>query len=398
MKVRAETFGAIVALDEPPTLVWTDRAMARDLGVDGGALWAGDGDADLTATLVAPTEVHVMTTNRCPAGCPGCYTSAVPESDDLVTSSWTRTLDRLAEMGVFHVALGGGESLLRDDLFALAAHARLRGLVPNLTTSGLGLTEEKAAACRVFGQVNVSLDGVGDVYRESRGYDGARVALRAMERLIAAGVPTGINFVVSRVTWDAMESTVATVAAMGGNEVEFLRFKPAGRGADVYDDYALSEAQARSVLPKLLRLQAQYPSVHMKIDCSFVPFVCAADPDLGVLEQFGIYGCEAGHALSAIDANGIARPCSFVDDPMGDVEAFGDGWHDDARLIAWRTYPERAPAPCSECAYRTVCKGGCKVVTKHRSGDWFAPDPECPRVLAHQRGEAFVPVGSEEAP
>jgi MoaA/NifB/PqqE/SkfB family radical SAM enzyme len=310
-----------IALDEPPTLVWTDRAMARELGVEGGALWAGDDDADLTATLVAPTEVHVMTTNRCPAGCPGCYTSAVPESDDLVTSSWTRALDRLAEMGVFHVALGGGESLLREDLFALAEHARRRGLVPNLTTSGLGLTEEKAAACRVFGQVNVSLDGVGEVYRASRGYDGARVALRAMERLIAAGVPTGINFVVSRVTWDAMASTVAAVAEMGGNEVEFLRFKPAGRGADVYDDYALSEAQARSVLPKLLRLQAQYPTVHMKIDCSFVPFVCAANPDLGVLEQFGIYGCEAGHALSAIDANGIARPCSFVDDPNGDVEA-----------------------------------------------------------------------------
>ena len=396
MKVRAETFGAIVALDEPPTLVWTDRAMARSLGVDGGLLWEGEGDADLRAPLVAPTEVHVMTTNRCPAGCPGCYTSAVPESEDLDTAQWTAALDRLAALGVFHVALGGGESLLRDDLFVLASHARARGLVPNLTTSGLGLSEEHARKCRVFGQVNVSLDGVGEVYRQSRGYDGARVALRAIERLIAAGVPTGINFVVSRATWASMASTVATVAAMGANEVEFLRFKPAGRGAEVYDDYALSEAQARSVLPKLLRLQAQYPSLHMKIDCSFVPFVCAANPDLAVLEQFGIYGCEAGHALSAVDAKGIARPCSFVDDPIGDVERFVEGWSDDARLEAWRTYPDRAPAPCTGCAYRAVCKGGCKVVTKHRQGDWFAPDPECPRVLAHQRGEAFVPVTSEE--
>lgn len=395
MKARAERFGAIVALDEPPALVWIDREMAAHLGVDGGPLW--DGAAPGAERMRAPTEVHVMATNRCPAGCPGCYTSAVPEADDRPTNAWRTTLERIAELGVFHVALGGGESLLRDDLFELAACARELGLVPNLTTSGIGLSEADAARCGVFGQVNVSLDGVGEVYRDSRGYDGAEVALRALRRLVAAGVPCGINYVVSRGTWDAMDDTVALVAELGCNEVEFLRYKPAGRARANYEARALTEAQARSLLPRMLRLAREWPSLHIKADCSFVPFLCAGAPDVETLERFGIYGCEAGHALAAIDADGIAKPCSFLEDPLGPADDVLRHWDEHARIEAWREHAAAPAAPCATCSYRHVCKGGCKVVTRHREARWFAPDPECPRVLAHRRGEAFGPATTEEA-
>lgn len=395
MRARPEAFGAIVAIDEPPALVWVDRTMARALGVAESARWEGPEPDTSTlegARLSAPTEVHLMTTNRCPAGCPGCYTSAVPESADESTEAMREALRAIAERGVFHVALGGGESLLRSDLFALAAYARELGLVPNLTTSGIGMNAELAERCRVFGQVNVSLDGLGETYRDSRGYDGAERALRALERLAKAGVPCGINYVLSARTWDAVDETLARIAPIGVNEVEFLRFKPAGRGRAVYDAYALTEAHARALLPRLLALQQRYPGVHMKIDCSLVPFVCAADPDPAVLEHFGIYGCEAGHALAAVTAELIATPCSFVADPIGRAVDAMAGWETDLRLEAWRTYPERAPEPCASCRYRRICKGGCKVVTRHLEGAWFAPDPECPRVRAHRRGEAFVPV------
>lgn len=395
MRARPEAFGAIVALDAPPALVWVDRAMARALGVEESPRWDGPEPDTRTlegARLSAPTEVHLMTTNRCPAGCPGCYTSAVPESDDATTEAMRAALRAIAERGVFHVALGGGESLLRRDLFALARYARELGLVPNLTTSGIGMNPALAEACRVFGQVNVSLDGLGETYRDARGYDGAERALRALELLAGAGVPCGINYVLSERTWGAVDETLARIAPIGVNEVEFLRFKPAGRGRDVYADYRLSEAHACALLPRLLALQRAYPGVHMKIDCSLVPFVCAADPDAEVLERFGIYGCEAGHALAAVTADLVTTPCSFVADPVGGAVEAMAGWETDARLEAWRTYPERAPEPCASCTYRRICKGGCKVVTRHLEGAWFAPDPECPRVRAHRRGEPFVPV------
>jgi radical SAM protein with 4Fe4S-binding SPASM domain len=387
MRLRYEDFGAIAALDDPPALVQLDRALVTELGYPASPLWGQP-----HGHLSAPTEVHLMVTNRCAVACPGCYTEAGPEGAELDEAALRGIVERLAEAQVFHLALGGGESLLHAALFRVAAYARALGVVPNLTTSGLGLTPAVAEACQVFGQVNVSLDGLDAVYARSRGYDGAPVALRALERLSAAGVPAGVNCILDRHTWHAAEAVVAAVAERGGNQVEFLRYKPAGRGTAGYADRALTEAQGRQMAPMLLALGAAHPSVEIKIDCSLVPFLCAADPAPEALTALGVLGCEAGHALAAVTAEGAALPCSFVHTPVGDVAHLMDHWHTDPTLEAWRTYPERAPAPCAQCRYRAICKGGCKVVTQHLEGRWFAPDPECPRVRAHRRGERFVPT------
>src|SRR5438552_2365282 len=78
--------------------------------------------------------------------------------------------------GVFRVALGGGEALALASLCAVAGHARARGITPNLTTSGLGLEQTSARKCAVFGQINVSVGGVGAAYEKARGFDGFRHA------------------------------------------------------------------------------------------------------------------------------------------------------------------------------------------------------------------------------
>lgn len=380
MRYRLESFGAIVAIEDPPALAWVDHRLARELGVPADeAFRAG------RAWLSAPTEAHLMVTNRCPAGCPGCYTAAAPDSEDAPTAGWKGAIDALAEMGVFHVALGGGESLLRADLFELAEYARSRGVVPNLTTSGIGMSAALADRCRVFGQVNVSLDGLGEAYRESRGYDGSAVALRALRLLGAAGVECGANFVLSRATWEQLEATVQAVEQTGGNEVEVLRFKPAGRGREVYDRYRLTPEQIDALLGRLLDVAARHPAVVLKVDCSLIPFVCAGSPDPGTLERFGIFGCEAAHALMAVTHELRAIPCSFLPEHGVALDALRQGWDADPSFERFRSHHERAPEPCASCAYRSVCKGGCRAVAAHVVGDAFAPDPECPRVVGYHQ-------------
>src|SRR5258705_8951175 len=118
----------------------------------------------------APGEVHVVFPRRCAAGCRGCYVDATPSGAALPFEDACRILDELSAMGVFHVALGGGEALELDYLFAVASHARRVGITPNLTTSGLGLDAAAPEKCRVFGQINVSVDGVGAAYAAARGF------------------------------------------------------------------------------------------------------------------------------------------------------------------------------------------------------------------------------------
>lgn len=393
LRVRHEDFGAIIALEEPPALIHVDHEFLASVGLPASPLR----DAPL-GHLSAPTEIHLLTTERCPAGCPGCYVDATPRSAEPTTAELTDILAQLADWGVFHVALGGGESMLREDLFAIAKVARDGGMVPNLTTSGIAMTPTNAENCRVFGQVNISLDGVGETYRLSRGYDGERLALDALRMLRDAGVESGINVVVSRVNVDHLDAIVAAAVAAGAREIELLRYKPAGRGALQYAAMALREPEQRRFVASLGVLVARYPAVRIKIDCSFVPFLCATEPDFDLLDQFGVIGCEAGNVMGAIRADLSATPCSFVEEPIGTTEDMIRDWSSDVSLAKWRNFPQVAPEPCRSCRYQSICRGGCKVVTRHIKGDYFGPDPECPRVVAHSRGVAFEVWESGFAP
>ena len=122
VRARAERFGGIVEVVRPRALLHVDQQMMRELGQPRSPLW--DDPAPDDAPLVAPTEVHVVLSRRCAAGCTGCYVDATPRGAALSLEEARRILDELAAMGVFHVALGGGEALELDYLFEVAAHAR----------------------------------------------------------------------------------------------------------------------------------------------------------------------------------------------------------------------------------------------------------------------------------
>ena len=134
-RARLERFGAILQLTVPRALVFVDRAFARRvIAVDRPPIWdareTGVGDAPLSA----PLEAHLQLTNRCDAGCRGCYTGASADGapGEWGLAAWMRAIDELASAGVFHVALGGGESAVLPWLGELADHARRRLAGPSL--------------------------------------------------------------------------------------------------------------------------------------------------------------------------------------------------------------------------------------------------------------------------
>ena len=375
-KLRAEWFGGIVSLERPRALVFVNRAMMRALGLSNSARWEG---AD-PGSLSAPTEVHVVISKRCSAGCKSCYVDATPKGAALDLAQAKTALDRLKEHGVFHVALGGGEAMDLDYLFEVADHARSIGLIPNLTTAGLNMTAALAERCKVFGQINVSIDGVGEAYRAARGFDGFARAERALQLLRAAKREVGVNCVVSRTSYPELDKVVKLARRLKLNEVELLRFKPAGRGAETFADEDLTPAQARGIFPKA-RWMAIRHLIRIKLDCSFAPMVFFHQPPLWVARFFGVVGCEGGNVLASVMPDGGLVGCSFggpteasIFDGPGTAAAFATGFQ------AFRGYVAQAPEPCKSCQYLPLCKGGCRVVAKAK-GDWWQPDPGCPKVV-----------------
>ncbi len=379
-RFRPEVFGGILASERPAALVWIDRERARALGLDGGAAWAGPEPADpLTVRLSAPVEVHLELTSRCAARCRGCYTGSTPAGagPELDTAAWEAAIDELAAAGVFHVALGGGESLLRDDLLGLARHARTRGIVPNLTTSGAGVTEAwAAAAARVFGAVHVSLDGPAEVDRESRGADLFATAEQALRRLRRHTRRVGINCVVSRVTLPHLDRLGALARRLRVRTLELLRFKPAGRGAALFDSLDPTPEQRAGFLEQALALRRS--GLEVRLDCSLVPLLAAGGNPPDRAARFGVTGCEAGRRLAAVRSDGRVTACSFWEAPEeGDVRDLRRLWRRPGAFEPFASWCDDPPAPCRGCAWLRVCRGGCRAVALHVRGDPRAPDPIC---------------------
>jgi radical SAM protein with 4Fe4S-binding SPASM domain len=390
MILRFEPWGGWAKLETAQAIVALDRDGVRALGLDGGAVWSG-------ATAPSPpVEVHLAVTSRCGAGCTGCYIDARPDGREPARADIERTLDAMSEAGVFTVAFGGGEPIARDDLDELADAARARGLSPVVTTSGIGLTEARAARLRAFDQVNVSYDGPGATYASVRGFDGAGSAERAIARLVAAGVRVGVNVVLTRQSYPRLGETVARAKSLGAVEAQLLRYKPAGRAASLeYRARRLTPEQAGDLGATLRRLcdataRSDGPApFRVRIDCALVPFL-SADPELCAdplrLRRFGVFGCEAAAALAAVNVDGHLAPCSFAAATTIPASALVDRYAHDPEVARWRDAWRSPDEPCASCPLRPICKGGCKVVSTFVEGR-LGPDPECPRVVARRAAE-----------
>ena len=379
MKHRFENFGGIVAVNSPPFLAFVDRDFVRELGHAESSLWESD---DQTINILsAPTEVHFSITNACNVGCNHCY-MASGESDrhEMDTATLKGALKKLQSIGVFHVALGGGEALLRPDLFELAEYARQIGLMPNLTLSGHCVTEKIAKQLTVFGQVNLSIDGLGKTSTVFRNPKMFELADKALTLLVNAGVKTGINCVMGRNNFEAIPQLFQYAKQKKVNEIEFLRLKPAGRGKDLYKNERTTYNQNIRLIPLLSKYSKKY-KIEAKIDCSFIPMLCYHNPPLDFLEKTATYGCEAGNVLIGAKSNGKINGCSFLPPIELSIFDFHDQWYTSPYFKKLRSWQSRAKEPCKSCSYLNICKGGCHAVALHESGSTDAPDPDCPMVI-----------------
>ena len=379
--LRYETFGGIIATNNPPALTFVDKNYIKELNRKDHEIWSQPD----SGILSGPIEAHYAITDYCSLGCSGCYMASSndfeklndKEADLQKAISVAKTL---AEMKIFHVALGGGESFSIPWFFELADCFRRNDIVPNVTTNGHLITPELAEKCKVFGQVNVSLDSTDNKLETSRPEDHFQLADHAIELLQKNNIRVGINCVISRKNYDSLEEIIAYAKKKKIVDIEFLRFKPSGRGKDIYHEMKLKPEQVIELYPKLIKLARKY-RVGLKLDCSFTPFICFHNPPKKVLEYFAILGCDAGNWLIGVNANGLASPCSFIENEDIPLEQLAENWSNTDTFSSFRNWGDCNDTICSKCKYLSICKGGCHAVSRFVSGSLSDPDPECPFVV-----------------
>ncbi len=382
MKIRPEWFGALVELDRPAAVVAVNQPLARLLGVTQSARWS-TGEPQ---RLSAPIEAQLQLSRRCGAGCSTCYVGATPRGEVMELAAAKSAIDRLAQKGVFRVAFGGGEPLDLEWIFELAAHARWRKVTPSLTTAGLSLTADQARKCKVFSQVNVSLDGPPAAYARVRGFDGGNQAIAALQLLRSQLPHVGLNCVVTRENFSQVGPTLALAKRLELNQVQLLRLKPVGRAA-VHPESVLSRAQAEALWPRVVWLSLRH-RIRVRLDCSFAPMVFWHRPSLKLAEFFGVVGCVGGEQVIAIRPDGAVTGCGFYGEPEASVHdgpALGKAFL--SGFAPFRDFAANPPQPCDRCSYVSLCKGGCRAAGPD-DGE-VHPDPGCPRVARWTEQRSF---------
>ncbi|MFH5232023.1 mycofactocin radical SAM maturase [Antrihabitans spumae] len=324
--------------------------------------------------LDAPICLTWELTYACNLSCVHCLSSSGRRDPrELSTEQCKAVIDELQRMQVFYVNIGGGEPTVRSDFWELVDYATAHQVGVKFSTNGVRIDKKVAArlAASDYVDVQISLDGataeVNDAVRGPGSFD---MAIRALENLAEAGFKDAkISVVVTRHNVPQLDEFKA-LADKYGATLRITRLRPAGRGADVWNELHPTNIQQRELYNWLV-----------------------ANGE-GVLTGDSFFHLSAfGDALPGLNLCGAGRVVCLID-PIGDVYACpfaihenflaGNILRDGGFRQVWQTselFTElRSPqtgGACTKCTFFDSCRGGCMAAKFFTGLPMDGPDPEC---------------------
>jgi len=162
---------------------------------------------------------------KCNARCSFCNRWKKTNLNVLSKNEIFKVIDDIKDAGGKSIVLGGGEPLLRKDIFEIIRHAKSKGISVAMNTNGLllpkladGLSETK------IDSIIVSIDSPrADIHDSLRGVKGIfDKALEGSKRLIGNGIKVTIGGVLVKDTLNDMKGLIELAAEIRAG----LRFQP----------------------------------------------------------------------------------------------------------------------------------------------------------------------------
>jgi cyclic pyranopterin phosphate synthase len=304
-------------------------------------------------------KLRVSLTDRCNFRCPYCMPDS-PEFQERAERLTRRELQKLlrlfvAELGVTHLRLTGGEPLLRRDLEAVVAECgelRALGLERISLTTNAALLARRAAGLKAAGldDLNISLDALTpDTFAKLSGDREVQPVLDGIAAAREAGLPFKLNTVVVRGVNEDEILPLARWAMAQGLPLRFIEFMPLDGRHEWSKDRVVTEAEI------LERLRGEFGVEALPRGNDPAAYYRVGDgARIGVIATVSNPFCASCDRLR-LTADGKLYPCLFS--PKGTSlreplrEGLGDEgltalirntvWHKDAGYVAHPGYAER---------------------------------------------------------
>ena len=337
-------------------------------------------------------------TRRCNLSCSHCRASAdnEPPKDELSFDECRDFLTGLSEWAKPVIILTGGEPLLRDDVFDLAALGTSLGLRMVMATNGTLLTEEIARRMPESGirRVSISLDGATpdshDAFRKVKGaYQGSLDGIDLLKRF---GVEFQINTTITKHNLEEIPSILTLAENLGAVAHHLFLLVPTGRGKDLADQ-SIDALEYEKVLHWFYDQRERSP-LHLKATCAphyyrILRQRAKADGKKVTQETHGLdavtRGCLGGLSFCFVSHVGEVQPCGYLELSAGNVrqKPFREIW-EHSELFERLRSPDEYTGKCRVCEYRNVC-GGCRARAYETTGDFMAEEPLCSYIPAVMR-------------
>jgi radical SAM protein with 4Fe4S-binding SPASM domain len=365
-----------VSRNAVPSIHRTDVECARDRVAP---------SAGAEGYLSAPLSILWEVTHACNLNCLHCLSSSGRRAPgELSTGEAKALIEELARLRVFSVTVGGGEPLVRSDLFDLLETITQKNLAARLSTNGYAVTDDtlhRLADLNVFA-VQVSIDGLRETHDRFRGRPGAfDRAVGALRLFREAGYHTFLTATATALNVEEMPALLDLALDLGVSTLKLGPYVPLGRATQNRDLLSLSPQQLRE-LARIMHQRKEETDgrIDLQIDGLF-PWLFEPVPTGHECSEVGP-GCSAGTASATVSYDGNVYPCVYMrDTSAGNVrhEPLGDIWRNDSVFGPLRTFDrKRIKNGCQTCAYRaTVCRGGCRGAALAATGDLLGRDPNC---------------------
>jgi len=378
---------------------------------------ANDTAKEKAAARILPNTLRMVAwelTRSCNLACVHCRASALrgPYPGELGTEKCLQIIDEIAAVARPVIILTGGEPLMREDIYEIAAYGDRKGLRMVLATNGTFVTEAVANRMIKAGikRVSVSLDGPDaashDAFRCVPGaFAEALAGIAAMKR---AGLEFQINTTITQTNLARIREIHAMVHRLGAAAHHIFLLVPTGRGKEMAGQAITALAYEETLnwfyeegLECALQLKATCAPHYYRIfhqrrkerKGKAGPSQKAAGGEppatvLGAAMSSGAgqgghplhtmtRGCMGGISFCFISHTGQIQPCGYLELDCGQVsrQGFAEIWNDSKIFRDLRDL-DLYEGKCGRCEFIRVC-GGCRARAFEATGNYLAEEPLC---------------------
>ncbi|HOC67657.1 MAG TPA: radical SAM protein [Candidatus Hydrogenedentes bacterium] len=270
--------------------------------------------------------ILLFVTERCNLHCRMCGVCerpTAPSVDDELTFHHYKSLIETASarLGTTLVSIGGGEPLLRRDIFDIIRCAADAGMSVHICTNGLLINRERAVNLRDSGIAAVSIsldspDAASHEYLRGSGTFEATIDAIQLLREVAPEIQVGINYLITRLNFHNMETMVGLAEHLGVQQIKFapihMNLLHRHKAEEEFRELFFSESDLPELREEILRLKKRCRK-------SFLSTTSPAFFD-GIVPFYQVarrsFRCYAGYAICAVGPTGQVAPCCDMDSPF----------------------------------------------------------------------------------